>query len=43
LFKTVWTKYREPVEKYWVPYLDGGGGTLDEAIDHIVAAIPRSN
>ena len=40
LFTRAWPRYREPVEKNWLPYLDGQG-TLEDAIDHIVAAIPR--
>jgi hypothetical protein len=32
--------YREPVEKHWFAYLKGQG-TLETAIDNIVAAIPR--
>jgi hypothetical protein len=39
LFKRSWPQYREPIEKYWLPYLNGHG-TLEEAIDGIVAAIP---
>lgn len=40
LFTRAWPKYREPIEKYWIPYLNGQG-TLEEAIDKVVAAIPR--
>jgi len=40
LFTRVWPKYRAPVEKYWFAYLDGKG-TLEQAIDEVVAAIPR--
>jgi hypothetical protein len=40
LFTRAWPKYREPVEKYWMAYLNGQG-TLEEAIDKIVVAIPR--
>jgi hypothetical protein len=40
LFTRAWSKYREPVEKHWFAYLDGQG-TLETAIDTIVAAIPR--
>lgn len=39
LFTRAWPRYRAPVEKYWLPYLNGQG-TLEEAIDRIVAAIP---
>ncbi|MBZ5536734.1 MAG: hypothetical protein LAO31_12330 [Acidobacteriia bacterium] len=40
LFTRAWPKYREPIEKYWIPYLNGQG-TLEEAIDKVVASIPR--
>lgn len=40
LFTRAWPKYREPVEKHWIAYLKGQG-TLETAIDNIVAAIPR--
>ena len=40
LFTRVWPRYREPVEKHWHPYLEGKG-TLEEAIERVVAAIPR--
>jgi hypothetical protein len=40
LFNRVWPKYRKPIERYWLPYLDGKG-TLEEAIDKVVDAIPR--
>jgi hypothetical protein len=40
LFSRAWPKYREPVEKYWIAYLNGAG-TLEEAIDKIVVAITR--
>lgn len=40
LFTRVWPKYREPIEKHWHPYLSGKG-TLEEAIEKVVAAIPR--
>jgi hypothetical protein len=40
LFTRVWSKYREPVEKHWFTYLNGQG-TLETAIDNVVAAIPR--
>jgi hypothetical protein len=41
LFTRVWPKYRAAIEKYWYPYL-GGEGTLEEAIDKIVAAVVSS-
>jgi hypothetical protein len=41
LFTRVWSKYREPVEKHWFAYLNGQQGTLEAAIDNIVAAISR--
>jgi len=40
LFTRVWPKYREPVEQFWIAYLNGEG-TLEEAIDKIVLAIQR--
>ncbi len=40
LFTRVWPTYREPVERFWIPYLNGEG-TLEEALDQVVAAIPR--
>jgi hypothetical protein len=40
LFTRVWPRYREAVEKNWLPYLDGQG-TREDAIDHLVSAIPR--
>ncbi len=40
LFTRAWPGFREPVEKHWIPYLNGQG-TLEEAIDKVVAAIPR--
>ena len=40
LFTRVWPKYREPIEKYWYAYLSGQG-TLEEAIDSVVNAVPR--
>jgi hypothetical protein len=40
MFTRVWPQYREPVERYWVAYLQGHG-TLEEAIDKVVAALPR--
>jgi hypothetical protein len=38
LFTRVWPRYRAAVDKHWLPYLDGKG-TLEEAIDRIVADI----
>jgi hypothetical protein len=40
LFTRVWSKYREAVDTHWIAYLNGQG-TLESAIDSIVAAIPR--
>ncbi len=40
LFTRAWPKYREPVEGYWIAYLNGQG-TLEDAIDKVVAALPR--
>jgi hypothetical protein len=40
LLTRAWPRYRDPIEKNWYPYLNGQG-TLEEAIDKIVAAIPR--
>ena len=41
LFTRAWPKYREPVEKHWLPYVRSGQGTLEEAIDKVVQVIPR--
>ncbi len=38
LFTRAWPKYREPVDRYRIPYVDGNG-TLEQAIDAVVAAI----
>ena len=38
LLTRAWPKYREPIEKYWHPYLQGTG-TLEEAVEKIVAAV----
>lgn len=40
LFTRVWPEYRAPVWQHWMAYL-GGAGTLEEAIDKIVAALPH--
>jgi hypothetical protein len=40
LLTRAWPKYREPIEKNWYPYLSGQG-TLEQAIDKIVAAIQK--
>jgi hypothetical protein len=40
LYARVWPRYREPIEKYWLGYLDGGLG-FDEAIGKIVEAAPK--
>jgi hypothetical protein len=37
LLTRAWPQYREPIEKYWLPYVSGSG-TLEEAIDKIVSA-----
>jgi hypothetical protein len=38
LFARAWPRFREPVEQHWHAYLDGRG-TLEEAIERIVAAL----
>jgi len=38
LFTRVWPRYREPVDRFWIAYLNGEG-TLEKAIDGIVLAI----
>jgi hypothetical protein len=38
LFTRAWPRFRKPIEKYWFAYLDGQG-TLEEAVDKIVAGI----
>jgi hypothetical protein len=40
LFRRAWPKYREPLEKHWIPYLNGQG-TLEDAIDKVIASLPR--
>jgi len=40
LFTRVWPHYREAIEKYWIPYVDGQGN-LEDAIDAVVGAIGR--
>jgi hypothetical protein len=40
LFSRAWPTYREPVAKFWLPYLSGEG-TLEEAVDKVIAALPR--
>lgn len=40
LFTRAWPKYRQPIETYWIPYLQGQG-TLEDAIDKVVGSIPR--
>jgi hypothetical protein len=40
LFARVWPQYREPVDRFWIAYLNGEG-TLENAIDGIVLAIRR--
>ena len=36
LLTRVWSMYREPIERHWIPYLDGEG-TLDAAIRSVVS------
>jgi hypothetical protein len=38
LFTRAWPKYREAVEKFWLPYVSGEG-TLESAVDKVVGAI----
>jgi hypothetical protein len=38
--ESVFTKYREPIRKHWIPYLNGQG-TLEEAMAKVFSAIPR--
>ena len=38
LFTRVWPQYRAAIETHWYPYLEGKG-TLEEAVDKIVAAV----
>lgn len=38
MFARVWPSFRDPIAKYWVPYLNGEG-TLDQAVDKIVVAM----
>ncbi len=40
LFTRVWPKYRGPIEKYWIAYIDGQG-TLESAIEHVVEEVSR--
>lgn len=40
LFTRAWPAYREPIQKYWLAYLNGQG-TLEDAIGKVVGAIPR--
>jgi hypothetical protein len=40
LYNRAWPRYREPIEKYWIAYLDDRM-TLDEAIGRIVEAAPK--
>lgn len=39
LLTRAWPHYRSPIETHWYPYLNGSG-TLQEAIDRVVAASP---
>ncbi|MHB0971621.1 MAG: hypothetical protein ACYC7A_19530 [Thermoanaerobaculia bacterium] len=38
LLTRAWPQYRAPIESHWYPYL-AGSGTLEEAIDQVVAAV----
>ena len=38
LFTRVWQRYREPIEKYWIPYVRGQGN-LEDSIDRVVGAL----
>jgi hypothetical protein len=38
--ENVFTKYREPIQKHWLPYLNGQG-TLEDAVAKVLSAIPR--
>ena len=38
MFARVWPNFRDPIAKFWVPYLNGEG-TLDQAVDKIVVAM----
>lgn len=38
MFTKVWPNFRDPIEKFWMPYLNGQG-TLEEAIDKMVVAL----
>lgn len=40
LLTRAWPQYREPIEKHWIPYLDGKG-TLEETVNRVVAAVRR--
>jgi hypothetical protein len=40
LFARAWPQFRDPIVKNWIPYLEGHG-TLEEAIDKVVAAIQK--
>lgn len=40
LLTRAWPEYREPIEAHWLPYISGRG-TLEEAIDNVVAAAAR--
>jgi hypothetical protein len=40
LLTRAWPTYRVPIETHWMPYLSGKG-TLEEAADGVVGAIPR--
>lgn len=40
LLTRAWPEYREPIEKFWIPYLSGSG-TLEDAIAKVVGAVPH--
>jgi hypothetical protein len=42
LYARAWPHYREPIEKYWLGYLDGAL-SFDEAIGKIVEAAPKAH
>lgn len=40
MFARVWPNYRQPIERFWLPYLNGEG-TLEQAISRLMEAIQR--